>query len=137
GIGWTSEGPIGKSHKASWLFSARKSYLDYIINKLTDDPSSAFIFGFKDFFTKVSYDPTVRHQLRLSGNFGKSRVDQHRDTNFGRNDFLFGDSNNKVATGDWLWIISNRFTLDSAVSYDHAILKNVNHDQQVLFRSTP
>jgi len=137
GFGWTSEGPIGSSRKASWLFSARKSYLDWLIEKLSDDPSSAFIFGFKDFFTKVSYDPSVRHQFRLSANVGTSRVDEHRDTNFGPNSFLFGDSTNGIGTARWFWIVSNRFTLDSAVSYDKAVLKTVNHDSRPLFRSAP
>jgi outer membrane receptor protein involved in Fe transport len=66
-----------------------------------------------------------------------SRLDQQRDKQFGPNDFLFGDSSNNIGTGSWLWIISNRLTLDSAVSYDAAELKNINHDRQLLFRSTP
>jgi hypothetical protein len=135
GIGWTSEGPIGKTRKASWLFSARKSYLDYIVDKLSDDPASTFVFGFYDFFGKVSFEPTTRHQLRISGNFGKSRVDQHRDTSFGPNSFLFGDSRSTVAIGGWLWILRNDLTLDSAVSFDNALLKNVNHDHARLFNS--
>jgi outer membrane receptor protein involved in Fe transport len=137
GYGWTGEGPIGKSRKASWLFAARKSYLDWLIEKLSDDPASEFIFGYKDFFTKVSYDPSVRHQFRLSANIGKSRVDEHRDKNFDANDFLFGDSHNRIGTVNWLWVISNRFTLDSAASYDSAVLKNVNHDSRLIFRSAP
>jgi len=137
GVGWTSEGPIGKLRKASWLFSARKSYLDRLVNGLSSDPSSAFIFGFKDFFAKVSFEPTVRHQIRLSGNFGNSRADEHRKRSFGPNSFLFGDSQSDVGIADWLWIITNRFTLDSAVSYDRALLKNVNHNQALLFRATP
>jgi len=137
GFGWTSDGPIGKSKKVSWLFSARKSYLDWLIHKVSDDPSSAFVIGFKDFFTKVSYDPSTHHQIRLSANIGNSRVDQHRDKEFGPNSFLFGDSHNRVGTANWLWILSNRLTLDSAVSYDNALLKNVNHDQRLLFRSAP
>jgi Carboxypeptidase regulatory-like domain/TonB-dependent Receptor Plug Domain len=136
GVGWTSEGPIGKSRKASWLFSARKSYLDWLVHKVSSDTSS-FIFGFKDFFAKVTFEPVVRHQLRLSGNFGLSRVDQQQDKQFGPNDFLFGDSRNTITTGTWLWILSNRLTLDSAVSYDRAVLKNINHDRQLLYRSSP
>lgn len=137
GVNWTSEGPIGNPHKASWLFSARKSYINYLIDKLSDDPSSEFIFGFKDGFAKLSFDPTVRHQLRLSANFGNSRVDEHRDKTFNANNFLFGDSQNKVVIADWLWVVSNRFTLASAVSHDNARLKNVNHDHALLFRSNP
>jgi hypothetical protein len=137
GIGWTSEGPIGRSKKASWLFAARKSYLDWLINSLSDDPSTEFLMGFKDFFAKVSYEPAVRHQLRISANLGDSRVDQQRDRQFNRNNFLFGDSRNRIVTANWLWVISGHLTLDSAVNHDHSELKNVNHDNQLLFRSTP
>ena len=137
GVGWTSEGPIGKARKASWLFSARKSYLDWLINKVSDDPSSDFVFGFKDFFAKLAFEPAQRHQFRLSFNWGKSRVDESGDTNFGPNSFLYGDARNNVSTASWLWILSNRLTLDSAVSYDDALLKNVNHDQRLLFNSRP
>jgi Carboxypeptidase regulatory-like domain/TonB-dependent Receptor Plug Domain len=135
GISWTSEGPIGKARKPSWLFSARKSYLDYLVRKLSDDPASSFILGFYDFFGKLSIEPTTRHQLRLSGNFGKSRVDQRRDKSFSVNDFLFGDSRTQVGIADWLWIVSNNLTLDSAVSYDNVRLNNANHDHALLFNS--
>jgi len=135
GVGWTSEGPIGKSRKASWLFSARKSYLNWLINRISADTS--FVFGFTDFFAKVSFDPSLRHRFRLSGNFGNSRVDQEKDKQFGPNDFVIGDSRNNIATGSWFWIVSNRFTLDSALNYDGAALKNINHDGQLLFQSRP
>jgi hypothetical protein len=135
GYGWTTEAPLGKSRKASWLVSARKSYLDWIINKVSDDPSSTFVFGFKDVFAKLSYDPSQRHQFRFTTNVGNSRVDQQRDKEFGPNSFLYGDSRNRVATATWLWILSPRLTLDSAISYDRASLNNINHDRQVLFHS--
>src|SRR5262245_55863646 len=136
GLGWTSEGPIGKRRKASWLFSVRKSYLDWLINKISDDESPGFIFGFKDFFAKLAFEPTVRHAIRLSGNFGASRIDQQKDKEFGPNSTLFGDATNKIANADWFWIPSNHLTIDSTVSHDTAILQNVNHDRLLLFRST-
>jgi hypothetical protein len=135
GYGWTAEGPLGRAKRASWLVSARKSYLDWIINKVSDDPTSAFVFGFKDLFTKLSYDPNVRHQFRFTANLGNSRVDQRRDKDFGPNSFLYGDSRNRVATATWLWVLTPRLTLNSAASYDRAFLRNINHDGQVLFRS--
>jgi len=137
GLSWTSEGPVGKSRKASWLFSARKSYLDWLIDKLTDEPSSEFVFGFKDFFAKVNYDAGDRHQFNFSANVGNSRVDQHSDKEYGPNSFLFGDSHNRIGTARWFWIASNRITLDSAASYDSALLKNVSHEDRLLFRSAP
>ena len=61
------------------------------------------------------------------------RLDQGKETQFGPNDFLFGDSRNAIATGSWFWIVNSRFTLDSAVNYDSAVLKNVNYDRQLLY----
>jgi outer membrane receptor for ferrienterochelin and colicin len=135
GISWITEGPIGGSKKASWLFAARKSYLDWLINGVADDPSTAFVLGFKDFFAKLSFEPVARHQFRISATRGNSRVDQQRDRVFNRNSFLYGDSDNQIAIANWLWVLSGRLTLDSAISYDNALLKNVNHDRELLFRS--
>jgi hypothetical protein len=137
GFGWTSEGPIGASRKASWIASARKSYLDYLIDKLTDDPAGAqFVFGFYDAFGKVTLDPSVRHQLRFSGHFANSRVDEQNSINtLGENDFLFGDRKTRIAQGDWRWIPNARVVLDSSVSYTTANARNVNPDNVPLFDS--
>ena len=40
------EGPIGHGRTASWLFSARKSYLDLLIKQIADNET--FAFGFTD-----------------------------------------------------------------------------------------
>jgi len=57
GLGWTSEGPLGKSRKASWIGSARKSYLDYILNQIrSDNDLDAVRVRFYDGFGKVTLD---------------------------------------------------------------------------------
>ena len=48
------EGPIGRSRKASWLLSARKSYLDLLIKQIADNET--FAFGFSDLAAKVVVD---------------------------------------------------------------------------------
>lgn len=68
------EGPLGGSHRASWLLSARKSYLQYLINATTDLPSLAF--GFSDLQGRLSYDLTPRHTVRLSMIHGMSGLDR-------------------------------------------------------------
>jgi hypothetical protein len=45
GLSWTSEGPVGRSKRTSWLVSARKSYLDWLIKKLSENPETASAFG--------------------------------------------------------------------------------------------
>ena len=98
GLGWTSEGPLGKSRKASWIGSARKSYLDYILNRIsTDTTSTQFVFGYYDLFGKVTLDPNDHHQIRISGNFANSRADQHqRLATLGVNSFLYGDRHDRI-----------------------------------------
>ena len=137
GLGWTSEGPLGKSRKASWLVSVRKSYLDYIINRLTNDPEATqFVFGFYDGFAKVTLDPSDHHQVRISGNFGNSRADQHkRAATLGVNTFLYGDRNTRIGQAEWRWIPSAKVVVDSSVSYTKSYSNNVNRDKEVLFES--
>src|SRR5262249_55192733 len=42
-----------------------------------------------------------------------------------------------IATASWFWILSNRLSVDSAVSYDKAHLTDVNHAHALLFDSKP
>ncbi len=137
GLGWTSEGPLGKSPKAAWIGSARKSYLDYILNQIRSDTTSTqFVFGFYDGFGKVTLDPDDHNQIRIGGNFANSRANQHkRLATLGVNSFLYGDRHDRIAQGDWRWIPSSKMVLDSSVSYSTSYANNVNRDQALLFES--
>ena len=57
------EGPIGGSHRGSWLFSIRKSYIDWLIRRIEPDVDSTV--GFSDAQAKLTYDITSRQQLQL------------------------------------------------------------------------
>jgi len=67
------EGPLFAG-RGAWLISARKSYLQYIINKTSDVPSIAF--GFSDVQGRVNYDLTRRHNVSLTGILGSSGLDR-------------------------------------------------------------
>jgi hypothetical protein len=64
-----AEGPLG-TRRGSWLISARQSYLDAIVHRLTD---RAVSFGFRDAQTKLAYDLSPRHRIDLSALAGRSR----------------------------------------------------------------
>lgn len=72
--GVMAEGPIGKAHRGSWMAGLRKSYLQYLISRLSDDPALAF--GFTDFNGRLSYDLTERHNLSLSLLEARSGLDR-------------------------------------------------------------
>lgn len=57
------EGPLGRSHRGSWLFSARKSYAAWLIRKI--DPGFGATLGFYDLQSKWVYDLTSRQQLQF------------------------------------------------------------------------
>jgi hypothetical protein len=67
----TLEGPIGK--RASWMASARKSYLDYIIDRMDDDPRLAL--GYHDLTARATFHPRPSQTLSVLGLFGRSQYE--------------------------------------------------------------
>ena len=67
-----AEGPIGAHQRGSWLISARKSYLDLIVHRLTD---RAVSFGFADAQAKVVYDLSPRQRVDLTVLAGHSQFE--------------------------------------------------------------
>lgn len=57
------EGPLGQRAKGAWIFSIRKSYVDWLIRKL--DPEIISTIGFTDAQSKFVWDLTRRHQLHV------------------------------------------------------------------------
>lgn len=57
------EGPIGQRAKGAWIFSIRKSYVDWLIRKL--DPEIVSTIGFTDAQSKFVWDLTRRQQLHV------------------------------------------------------------------------
>ena len=72
------EGPIGGSHRGSWLVSLRKSYIDWLIRRIDEDVDTTI--GFSDAQLKLVYDVTPRQQLQVFGVFGDST---YRDADTG------------------------------------------------------
>ena len=104
------EGPVGRGRKASWLMSARKSYLDLLIEQIADD--DAFAFGFTDMAGKLVVDLTARHQLQVSGLVGRATFDADQ-REVGLNDPL-------VATNrGWLGALSWRYVRGPDGSHGH------------------
>ena len=57
------EGPLGRAGRGAWLFSVRKSYVDWLIRKL--DPEIISTIGFTDAQSKFTIDLGRRQQLNL------------------------------------------------------------------------
>ncbi|HET7696974.1 MAG TPA: TonB-dependent receptor [Vicinamibacterales bacterium] len=95
-----AEGPLG-ARRGSWLVSARQSYLDAIVHRLTE---RAVSFGFSDAQAKLAYDVSPRHHLDLTALTGRSRFandpDQREidDIHVGRNASVVGVAGWRVTT---------------------------------------
>jgi hypothetical protein len=92
-----AEGPIGKQRRGSWLISARQSYLDLIVHRLTDQAVS---FGFADAQARVTYDLSPGQRLDLTALAGHSRFENdpvERDID----DVHVGLNASVVGVGGW------------------------------------
>jgi hypothetical protein len=70
------EGPAGKNKRGSWLVAFRKSYLQYILNRIDTGGQAPLAFGFTDGEARLSYDLTTAHNVSLSYVDGASSVDR-------------------------------------------------------------
>jgi hypothetical protein len=61
--GFLAEGPLGKKKKGSWLVSARKSYLQYVLERTL--PDNSLVFGMEDVQARLAYDLSPRNSLTL------------------------------------------------------------------------
>jgi hypothetical protein len=61
--GFLVEGPFGKKKKGSWLVSARKSYLQYILGRTL--PDNSLVFAMEDVQARLAYDLSPRSSVTL------------------------------------------------------------------------
>jgi len=72
------EGPIGTKKRGSWVASFRKSYLQYILNRIDFGDQAPIAFGFTDGQARVSYDLSSKHTVSINYLDGTSNVDRVR-----------------------------------------------------------
>jgi hypothetical protein len=105
--GFVGEGPLAGG-KGSWLASIRRSYLDYLIERV--DPEAGFAFGFIDAQAKVAYDVSPRHQLSVTALVGRAAFDEG-DPDIGENEIQTGISNAWLTSLSWRYLPSARFAV--------------------------
>jgi hypothetical protein len=74
--GFTLEGPISKTKRGAWLVDYRKSYLQYILNRIDFGDQPPLAFGFDDAQARVDYNLTTHHAIDLTALHGSSSVDR-------------------------------------------------------------
>jgi hypothetical protein len=120
-----AEGPLGSSKRGAWLFSARKSYLDLLVERLYPDQNVSF--GFTDAQAKFSYDLTPAHQLHVAFTGGRSRLDRQPDL-LGAGNLRNADNQSALGVVTWRYAPSARFALVQRVAADVNRFTNTSRD---------
>ncbi|MEW5980063.1 MAG: carboxypeptidase-like regulatory domain-containing protein [Acidobacteriota bacterium] len=135
-LSFTSEGPLPRTAKVAWLLSVRKSYLDWLIRKLSEDPETAAAFGFTDFHGKLSFRPNDRHQIHALAILGGAGANEKRRRGqLGPNAFLTADSDTRVLDLAWRWASSSQTLVESSVSATRELAHNLNRDGETLYQA--
>jgi len=132
GASITSEGPLGASKKGSWLVSFRKSYLEYLMNRL--NVNDGLSLGYEDVEGKLTYNLTEHHKLNLTAFWGGGQVVRGIPAVFGQNDnyFTHGHSRGDLASLRWSWIASPATLVQTQVSWNDDAERDRNDKSQTV-----
>jgi len=131
GLYATLEGPIGAAKKTSWLVSARKSYLDYVLERINE---GGIVLGFYDTTAKLTHHPNPSQTLSLGLLHGRSRW-RSTETGLRPPDSHTADAGTDLATLQWRWLPSSRSWLESVAFFSRETGRNRNLDGTDRFRS--
>lgn len=117
----TSEGPLGKAKRASWLVSGRQSYLGYMLQRL--GYANQLTANYNDIGGRLSAALNEHHNLSLFSTLGSSSAEQSPYTTGGEaaNFFTNGAGQHSLSRARWDWIASPHALLSTQGSwtYDH------------------
>ena len=122
------EGPMA-GRRGSWLVSARRSYLDWLLKRIEEDNSLAF--GFSDVEAKAVIDVTPRHQLQALLIGGFSAFDEQPD-DLGLNDEATIRGKSWLSGLTWRYTPSSRFAVTQRVYATGLMHTNRNRAGDVL-----
>jgi hypothetical protein len=105
----TTEGPIGADRRGSYLVSARKSYLQYLMSKLKVDSGT---LGYSDLGLKVDVALTATDQISLTAVLGSSDVTREAQKGTAQSrDFLTqGSGTQTFSSLRWTSVLSPQTT---------------------------
>ena len=118
GAGFVSEGPLS-GKKGSWLVSARRSYLDFLINNFFEDEAGAALPVYSDYQAKLVYDLSPKHRLTAIGILGMDKSVIDRDDALEEQENVYGDWANTTNTVgvNWRYLWGAKGFSNTAVSH--------------------
>ena len=110
------EGQLGRGRRGSWLASARKSYLGYLLrNRLHNTFTDV---SFYDADLKLAYDLRPNQTVSFYGLGGHTLADLvHPSAPLKPNDFKRGTNEFVMARVGWRWTVNPRLLLDTRAAF--------------------
>lgn len=118
GVGVVAEGGLSKG-KGSWLFSARRSYLDFLVNTVFKDEAGAALPVYSDYQLKVVYDVGKRSRFSLLNVSGIDKSEIKLDDAIKEGENYFGNwENTEQTTGvNWRYLWKNAGVSHTSLSF--------------------
>ncbi len=108
------EGGIGGAGKGSWLVSARKSYINYLIQNRIQDVADV---GFYDGDLKLNYDVTSRQNLSFFATGGHTTMATNDPSSLANFQYASGNSDFTLTRAGWRWDLSPHLLVDARAAY--------------------
>ncbi len=114
GVGFTGEGPIDNG-KGSWLLSARRSYLDLLVDAIGTGVAPEY----SDYQGKAVYDLSPNNKITLLGILGVDYINFNKTDSEDQGNNAYGTTKAKegAAGVNWRYLWSRRGYSNTAVSY--------------------
>ncbi|MFB3904170.1 MAG: carboxypeptidase regulatory-like domain-containing protein [Acidobacteriota bacterium] len=125
-----SEGPLGNG---SWIASARKSYIDWIVKRI--EPDADLNFGFYDVFAKLVQRKGQKDSFGLSFFHGNTSEDNVLE-NLGFNTVDQGGFRSDLFHFSWDHVPSDRLNLSTHAYWQEAESLNRNRDGRVIWSNS-
>ena len=122
------EGPLAGGN-GTWVASVRRSYLDFLLDRI--DPDGSFGFGFSDALGKVTFDVNSSHQLQLLTVAGRSTFDEAAE-DITVNDEAVARSRAWLAAATWRFTPGPRLIMTQRVYATGMRFRNVNEHDTLL-----
>jgi hypothetical protein len=107
------EGEVGSAKRGSWIASARKSYIGYLIRNRESDVQDV---SFYDADLKFTYDLTPKHSVSFHSLGGQTST-RLNSSNSNPDAFATGSSAFTLARVGWRWSATPHISLDSHAAY--------------------
>ncbi len=124
-----AEGPVDSSHRGSYIISARKSYVDYLVRRIGKETDLAL--GFTDAQGKYTYDVNAANKFGASFTWGRTTLGRE-PLNRGVTSLIDGENNVGMMNLSWTYIPSTRIWWENRLYLIRETYRSSNRDHEVL-----